>query len=103
MLGSCQPAEDALQDTLLAAWQGLGGFEGRGSPPPLLFPLAPHPRRQTRAPPRPTPPRAPRRAGGGHAPRVPPPAPPGRGEAVWLEPFPDALLTGAIDVTLGPE
>ena len=27
MLGSLQDAEDALQDTLLAAWQGLGGFE----------------------------------------------------------------------------
>src|SRR5436305_1410552 len=31
MLGSFQDAEDALQDTLLAAWQGLGGFEGRSS------------------------------------------------------------------------
>src|ERR1700692_4876725 len=27
MLGSLQDAEDALQDTLLAAWQGLDGFE----------------------------------------------------------------------------
>jgi hypothetical protein len=31
MLGSLVDAEDALQDTLLAAWQGLGGFEGRAS------------------------------------------------------------------------
>ena len=31
MLGSFQDAEDALQDTLLAAWQGLRGFEGRAS------------------------------------------------------------------------
>jgi DNA-directed RNA polymerase specialized sigma24 family protein len=31
MLGSFQDAEDALQDTLLAAWQGLGEFEGRAS------------------------------------------------------------------------
>ena len=31
MLGSLQDAEDALQETLLAAWRGLGGFEGRSS------------------------------------------------------------------------
>ena len=31
MLGSFQDAEDALQDTLLAAWRGLGGFDGRAS------------------------------------------------------------------------
>jgi DNA-directed RNA polymerase specialized sigma24 family protein len=31
MLGSFQDAEDALQDTLLTAWQGLGRFEGRAS------------------------------------------------------------------------
>src|SRR4029453_17591065 len=29
MLGSFQDAEDALQDTLLAAWQGLKGFQAR--------------------------------------------------------------------------
>lgn len=29
MLGSVQDAEDALQDTLLSAWQGLAGYEGR--------------------------------------------------------------------------
>jgi RNA polymerase sigma-70 factor (ECF subfamily) len=29
MLGSVQDAEDAMQDALLAAWQGLGGFDGR--------------------------------------------------------------------------
>jgi RNA polymerase sigma-70 factor (TIGR02960 family) len=31
MLGSVQDAEDALQDSLLGAWRGLAGFEGRGS------------------------------------------------------------------------
>jgi DNA-directed RNA polymerase specialized sigma24 family protein len=31
MLGSGQDAEDALQDVLLAAWQGLGGFQERAS------------------------------------------------------------------------
>ena len=31
ILGSALDAEDALQETLLAAWQGLAGFEGRSS------------------------------------------------------------------------
>jgi RNA polymerase sigma-70 factor (TIGR02960 family) len=31
MLGSVQDAEDALQESLLAAWRGLGSFEGRSS------------------------------------------------------------------------
>jgi DNA-directed RNA polymerase specialized sigma24 family protein len=34
LLGSVQDAEDALQETMLAAWRGLGGFErrsGRGA------------------------------------------------------------------------
>lgn len=29
MLGSPEDAEEALQETLLAAWRGLRGFEGR--------------------------------------------------------------------------
>jgi RNA polymerase sigma-70 factor (TIGR02960 family) len=36
-------------------------------------------------------------------PEVAPPEPTRLGEVVWLEPFPDALLEGAIDVPLGPE
>ena len=31
MLGSVQDAEDALQESLLGAWQGMAGFEGRSS------------------------------------------------------------------------
>ena len=31
MLGSLHDAEDALQESLLSAWRGLGGFEGRSS------------------------------------------------------------------------
>src|SRR5262249_6418917 len=40
MLGSPQDAEDALQDTLLAAWQGLAGFEGRASLRTWLYRIA---------------------------------------------------------------
>jgi hypothetical protein len=36
-------------------------------------------------------------------PGVAPPEPTRLGEVVWLEPFPDALLEGVIDVPLGPE
>jgi len=38
MLGSFQDAEDALQDTLLAAGQGLGGFQGTRLDPHLALP-----------------------------------------------------------------
>ncbi|WP_235783754.1 sigma factor [Amycolatopsis orientalis] len=31
MLGGVQVAEDAVQNTLLGAWQGIAGFEGRSS------------------------------------------------------------------------
>ena len=40
MLGSLQDAEDALQDTLLSAWQGLAGFEGRASIRTWLYRIA---------------------------------------------------------------
>ena len=40
MLGSLQDAEDALQDTLLGAWQGLEGFEGRASIRTWLYRIA---------------------------------------------------------------
>jgi RNA polymerase sigma factor (sigma-70 family) len=40
MLGSFQDAEDALQDTLLTAWRGLAGFEGRASIRTWLYRIA---------------------------------------------------------------
>src|SRR6202046_1039760 len=40
ILGSLQDAEDMLQETLLAAWQGLGGFEGRASLRTWLYRIA---------------------------------------------------------------
>jgi RNA polymerase sigma-70 factor (TIGR02960 family) len=97
MLGSLQDAEDALQDALLAAWQGLGGFEGRASLRTWLYRIATNRclnarRSASRRP-----------AREWDMPEVEPPEPTRLGEVVWLEPFPDALLEGAIDVPLGPE
>src|SRR5262249_5240807 len=40
ILGSVQDAEDALQDTLLSAWRGLTGFEGRASVRTWLYRVA---------------------------------------------------------------
>jgi RNA polymerase sigma-70 factor (TIGR02960 family) len=97
MLGSFQDAEDALQDTLLSAWQGLGGFEGRASLRTWLYRIATNRCLNARrsASRRPT--------KEWDVPGVEPPEPTRLGEVVWLEPFPDALLEGAIGVPLGPE
>ena len=43
MLGFLQDAEDALQDTLLAAWQGLAGYEERASIRTWLYRIATQP------------------------------------------------------------
>lgn len=97
MLGSFQDAEDALQDTLLAAWRGLGGFDGRASIRTWLYRIATNRcldslRSASRRP-----------AKQWDIPGVEPPEPTRLGEVVWLEPFPDALLEGAINLPLGPE
>jgi RNA polymerase sigma-70 factor (TIGR02960 family) len=96
MLGSFQDAEDALQDTLLTAWQGLGGFEGRASLRTWLYRIATNRCLNARR-------SASRRPKVWNVPEVEPPTPTRLGEVVWLQPFPDALLEGAIDVPLGPE
>ncbi len=41
MLGSFQDAEDVVQDTLLAAWRALAGFEERASVRTWLYRIAP--------------------------------------------------------------
>ena len=97
MLGSFADAEDALQDTLLAAWQGLGGFEGRASLRTWLYRIATNRclstlRSASRRP-----------ALEWNIPGVQPPEPTRLGEVVWLEPFPDALLEGATGAPPGPE
>jgi RNA polymerase sigma-70 factor (ECF subfamily) len=97
MLGSFQDAEDALQDTLLTAWQGLGGFEGRASLRTWLYRIATNRCLNARR-------SASRRlAKEWNIPEVEPPEPTRLGEVVWLEPFPDALLEGGIGVPPGPE
>ncbi|MBE8516086.1 sigma-70 family RNA polymerase sigma factor [Amycolatopsis sp. H6(2020)] len=97
MLGSFQDAEDALQDTLLAAWRGLGGFDGRAALRTWLYRIATNRCLSTlRAASR-------RPAKAWDIPGVEPPEPTRLGEVVWLQPYPDALLEGAIPVPLGPE
>lgn len=97
MLGSFQDAEDALQDTLLAAWQGFQKFEGRSSLRTWLYRIATNRclnmRRATSR----------RSAKEWDVPGVEPPVPTRLGEVVWLEPFPDALLQEVINAPLGPD
>jgi len=97
MLGSVQDAEDVLQNTLLAAWQGLAQFEGRASLRTWLYRIATNRcldalRSASRRP-----------AKEWDVPQVEPPAPSRLGEVVWLEPLPDSLFQTAIDLPLGPE
>jgi RNA polymerase sigma-70 factor (ECF subfamily) len=97
MLGSFADAEDALQDTLLAAWQGLGGFEGRASLRTWLYRIATSRCLNARRSASRRPAREWDIAG------VDPPEPTRLGEVVWLEPFPDVLLEARTGVPLGPE
>ena len=96
MLGSFQDAEDALQDTLLDAWRGFGGFEGRATLRTWLYRIATNRCLNARR-------SASRRPARWDVPGVEPPEPTRLGDVPWLEPFPDALLDGAVDVPLGPE
>ena len=97
ILGSASDAEDVLQESLLAAWQGLAGFEGRASVRTWLYRIATtrslnalrsaRRRPQTNWPP----------------PGIDVPEPTRLGEAPWLEPYPDILLEGLADESAGPE
>ena len=96
ILGSMQDAEDAVQETMVSAWRGLGRFEQRSSLRSWLYRIATNRcldalrDARRRSPPAPEPPFA-------------PPVPTRMAETTWLEPYPDALLEGIIDATPGPE
>ncbi len=94
MLGSMQDAEDALQETMLAAWQGLGDFEARSSLRTWLYRIATNRclnarRTALRRPPMQW-----------NVPGVQPPEPTRLGEVVWLEPLPDDRFA---DLPYSPE
>lgn len=90
MLGSYVDAEDALQDTLLRAWRGLGRFERRSTLRSWLYRVATNSclraieRRPTRVLPL------------DYAPAADPHDGPGDpvNDPVWLEPYPDTLGLG---------
>ncbi len=96
MLGSLTDAEDVLQDTLLAAWRGLGDLQAEAALRPWLYRIATNRclnslrAGQRRIPAEPVPPFA-------------PPEPTRRGEITWLQPYPDAWLEDIADSAPGPE
>ena len=97
ILGSAQDAEDALQETLLAAWRGLPGFEQRASIRTWLYRIATSRCLNTlRATSRRVP------AEGPHS-WPDPPEPARLGDLPWLEPYPDLLLDQLTGAEPGPE
>ncbi|MFZ1996429.1 MAG: sigma-70 family RNA polymerase sigma factor [Solirubrobacteraceae bacterium] len=97
IVGSLQDAEDLLQETLLSAWRGLEQFEGRSSLRAWLYTIATNRclnalRDRERRP----------QAAPGDRPGVAHPAE-SFAEISWLQPYPDALLEGVIDIAPGPE
>jgi RNA polymerase sigma-70 factor (ECF subfamily) len=97
ILGSFAEADDALQETMLAAWQGLPRFEGRASVRTWLYTVATSRcllllRAGRRRPSVEWPP-----------PGVAVPEANAAHEVSWLEPYPDALLEGMADSADEPE
>ena len=99
ILGSVQDAEDAMQETLLAAWRGLDRFEERASLRAWLYRIATNrclnALRDSA--------RRPQRYGPGARLPFEPPEPTRLGEPLWLEPYPDTLLDELPDAAAGPE
>jgi len=97
ILGSVHDAEDVLQETLLAAWRGLGEYEQRASLRTWLYRIATNrclnALRSSGRRPGPMP----------LDPPFTPNEPTRRAEPVWLDPYPDALLDGLPDLAAGPD
>jgi RNA polymerase sigma-70 factor (ECF subfamily) len=99
IVGSVQDAEDLVQETLVAAWRGLEGFQRRASLRSWLYRIATnrclnHVRDRGRRMPELLAPLEP----------IPTPPEPSRmREPVWLQPYPDALLEGVADRALEPD
>jgi RNA polymerase sigma-70 factor (TIGR02960 family) len=94
ILGSLQDAEDVVQETLLAAWRGLDGFEGRASVRSWLYRIATNrclDALRTRS-------RRPREVRA----MTEAPEPTRRSEPIWLEPYPDLLFEDLPDHSAGP-
>jgi RNA polymerase sigma-70 factor (TIGR02960 family) len=99
ILGQVQDAEDAVQETLLAAWRALDTFEERSTLRSWLYRIATNRclnmlRDSGRRP-------APAMGSSG-LPFIPP-EPTRYAEALWLEPYPDALIEGIPDTGAGPD
>lgn len=95
MLGSTADAEDVLQETMAAAWLGLGDFEGRSSMRTWLYRIATNRclnairDAKRRPPPAPVPP-------------FDPPEPSRQGEVTWLQPYPDSRLEHGVGRSSDP-
>ncbi len=97
ILGSLHDAEDALQETLVAAWQGIGGFEGRSSIRTWLYRIATS-RSLNAVRSRNRRPTVDQLVFMGDLPEAT-----RQREVLWLEPYPDHLLDGLADSAPGPD
>jgi RNA polymerase sigma-70 factor, ECF subfamily len=96
ILGQVQDAEDAMQETLLSAWNALESFEERSTLRSWLYRIATNRclnmlRDSGRRPLTAT------------EVASTAPEPTRYGEVLWLEPYPDALLEGIVDSAADPE
>jgi RNA polymerase sigma-70 factor, ECF subfamily len=90
MLGSFDDAEDVVQETLLRAWRGRDGFEGRSSLRAWLYRIATNACIDVRRPRRVLPYQL-------EPASFPATALPPREDVPWLQPFPDVLLDRAAE------